>query len=45
MSVIVRRQQDKEYRIYVKGSPEIIIDLCKPQSVPANWHSILDFYA
>ncbi|EAR98775.2 E1-E2 ATPase family protein (macronuclear) [Tetrahymena thermophila SB210] len=47
MSTIVKRflAQNEFYRLYVKGSPEKIFELCKPETIPQNFHEVLDFYA
>ncbi|KAL4505176.1 hypothetical protein ABPG72_016243 [Tetrahymena utriculariae] len=47
MSTIVKRfqVQNEFYRLYVKGSPEKIFELCKPETIPQNFHEVLDFYA
>lgn len=48
MSVIVRNlsiEKDQTYRVHVKGSPEKLRELCKPESIPSSFHRVLDFYA
>lgn len=45
MSVIVRNLNENKFRLHVKGSPEIIRELCKPDSIPDNFHDILNDYA
>jgi len=42
MSVVARKNNG--YYSFVKGSPEKIIELCKPESIPDNYVSILDSY-
>jgi cation-transporting ATPase 13A3/4/5 len=44
MSVLVKNQLDSSIRAYVKGSPEKIMELCHPSSIPAGFHSILEDY-
>jgi cation-transporting ATPase 13A3/4/5 len=44
MSVIVKNSIDKSFRAYVKGSPEKILELCIPQSIPHNFHECLEMY-
>lgn len=36
MSVVTRKLMDKHFNVYCKGSPEMILTLCKPVS---NWFS------
>ncbi|CAD8193351.1 unnamed protein product [Paramecium pentaurelia] len=43
MSVIVK--ENGQYQAYMKGSPEKLRQLCNNQSIPFNFHQILDFYA
>jgi cation-transporting ATPase 13A3/4/5 len=45
MSVITRTLGDKQFHIYVKGAPEKIIELCRPNSIPKNFgrHSSMIF--
>ena len=45
MSVIVRGLNDDNFRLHVKGSPEVIRELCKLNSIPDNFHVILNEYA
>ena len=45
MSVIVRNLNENKFRLHVKGSPEVIRELSKPESIPDNFHSILNDYA
>ena len=37
MSVICKNQIDNKYRIFTKGSPEKIAELCDPLSLPHNY--------
>lgn len=41
MSVVVRSVTDETYSVLVKGSPEIIAELCHPDSLPADFHEVL----
>ena len=41
MSVIVRNFFDFSFKAYVKGSPEKIRELCRPETLPANYEEIL----
>ena len=42
MSVVARKSNG--YYSFVKGSPEKIIDLCQPETIPDDYASILDSY-
>ena len=44
MSVIVRNFLDYDFRVYVKGSPEKIRELCVEESIPNNYDEILQIY-
>jgi len=44
MSVIVKNFIDNSFRVYVKGSPERIKELCKDSSLPKNYDEILEIY-
>jgi len=37
MSVIVKNNIDSSFRAYVKGSPEMVADLCRSETIPANF--------
>lgn len=37
MSVICKNEIDDRYRLFVKGSPERIAELCNPLSLPKNY--------
>ena len=45
MSVIVKSMNDKRIRVHVKGSPEKLRELCRPETIPKSFVKILDFYA
>lgn len=45
MSVITRKLSDNHFNVYVKGSPEMISSLCKPESIPEDFTTKLGFYA
>ena len=44
MSVITKNSNDKYFKVFVKGSPEKIKELCKPESIPDNFGDILNSY-
>lgn len=44
MSVICRNAIDNRYRVFVKGSPEKIQELCLASSIPIDYHDIMSGY-
>ena len=44
MSVVVRNLQEPGFRIHIKGAPEKIREFCRPESIPDNFHYILEKY-
>lgn len=44
MSVLCRNEFDNKFRVFVKGSPEMISSLCKPATIPSNFNEILENY-
>ncbi|XP_052213328.1 polyamine-transporting ATPase 13A3-like isoform X2 [Dreissena polymorpha] len=44
MSVITRRLAGTQFEVFCKGSPEVISSLCKPDTVPADFHRIMMTY-
>lgn len=44
MSVIVRVLGEHCLTLYCKGAPETVVSLCKPDSVPEDFHVILHQY-
>ena len=45
MSVICKNNIDSaQYRAFVKGSPEKMEELCTRESMPADFHSVLEHY-
>lgn len=44
MSVIIQNMRDQKYRLYIKGSPEKIRELSKPETLPGNFMEILANY-
>ncbi|CAL1544453.1 unnamed protein product [Lymnaea stagnalis] len=45
MSVITRRMGENHHDIFCKGAPEKIASLCKPETVPIDFHSVLHSYS
>lgn len=45
MSVITRRLDDTHFKIFAKGAPEKIYNLCDKKTVPEHFHTILNSYA
>lgn len=45
MSVVVRNINENKFRLHVKGSPEVIRELCKAETIPDNFHLVLNNYA
>ena len=45
MSVITKNDFDNGvYKAYVKGSPEKILELCRPETIPRDYLSVLSTY-
>ena len=44
MSVVVKNLQENGFKVHIKGSPEKIRELCRPESIPDNFHHILEKY-
>ncbi|XP_058412074.1 polyamine-transporting ATPase 13A3 isoform X1 [Diceros bicornis minor] len=44
MSVVARVLGDRKMDAYVKGAPEVIASLCKPETVPVDFESVLEDY-
>ncbi len=44
MSVITKELNNDHMRVYTKGAPEKIVELCKPETVPHNFVDILKIY-
>lgn len=36
--IIVKKNIDSSYRSFVKGSPEILLELCIPQTIPKDFN-------
>ncbi|XP_058151540.1 polyamine-transporting ATPase 13A3 isoform X3 [Dasypus novemcinctus] len=44
MSVVARVLGEKKMDAYMKGAPEVIASLCKPETVPADFEKVLEDY-
>ncbi|XP_052596484.1 polyamine-transporting ATPase 13A3 isoform X2 [Peromyscus californicus insignis] len=44
MSVVARVLGDKKMDAYMKGAPEVIASLCKPETVPVDFEKVLEDY-
>uniref|UniRef100_A0A673TCD6 ATPase 13A3 n=1 Tax=Suricata suricatta TaxID=37032 RepID=A0A673TCD6_SURSU len=44
MSVVARVLGDKKMDAYMKGAPEVIAGLCKPETVPIDFEKVLEEY-
>ncbi|XP_059084646.1 polyamine-transporting ATPase 13A3-like isoform X1 [Tigriopus californicus] len=44
MSVIVRRLPANPFTVFCKGSPEKIASICVPETIPKNFHEVLQEY-
>ncbi|KAM8771177.1 polyamine-transporting ATPase 13A3 isoform 2-T4 [Rhynchonycteris naso] len=44
MSVVARVLGDKKMGAYMKGAPEVIASLCKPETVPVDFEQVLEGY-
>ncbi|KAK7208376.1 P-type ATPase-like protein [Myxozyma melibiosi] len=44
MSVVVKRYRDSDMQVYVKGAPEILPQICNPDSFPEDYEQTLESY-
>lgn len=44
MSVIVKNVNEPYFKVFCKGSPEKIKELCKPDTIPSNFNEVLSNY-
>lgn len=44
MSVICRNEFDNKLRLFIKGSPEKISDLCEPNTLPRDFNQVMSSY-
>ena len=45
MSVITKNVNENFYKVFCKGSPEKLKELCMPETIPANFNDVLNKYA
>ncbi|XP_075717881.1 putative cation-transporting ATPase 13A5 isoform X2 [Rhinoderma darwinii] len=45
MSVIAKTIGEMKFSVFMKGAPEVIVQFCKKETVPANFSCILNHYA
>ena len=44
MSVVARVLGDRKMDAYMKGAPEAVASLCKPETVPVDFEKVLEDY-
>ncbi|KAF9529431.1 P-type ATPase [Crepidotus variabilis] len=44
MSVIVKRLKSSSMEIYVKGAPEVMVDICDKSTFPEDYDDLLSYY-
>ncbi|KAG0706086.1 hypothetical protein DFH29DRAFT_903514 [Suillus ampliporus] len=44
MSVVVKRLRSTSMEIYVKGAPEVMVDICEKDSFPQDYDDLLSYY-
>ncbi|KAG6849996.1 hypothetical protein H0H93_002786 [Arthromyces matolae] len=44
MSVIVKRLKSTSMEVYVKGAPEVMVDICDRNSFPQDYDDLLSYY-
>ncbi|KAF8070552.1 hypothetical protein FPV67DRAFT_1487805 [Lyophyllum atratum] len=44
MSVVVKQLKSTSMEIYVKGAPEVMADICDPDSFPQDYEDLLSYY-
>ena len=45
MSVLIKNEKENYYKVFSKGSPEKIRELCRPETIPLNYSRILNHYS
>ncbi|KAJ3806480.1 hypothetical protein F5876DRAFT_49962 [Lentinula aff. lateritia] len=44
MSVVVKRLKSNSMEVYVKGAPEVMMDICEKDSFPEDYDDLLSYY-
>lgn len=44
MSVLVKKLKSATIEAYVKGAPEVMLDICDKSTLPADYHEVLENY-
>ncbi|KAF8444715.1 hypothetical protein L210DRAFT_3040504 [Boletus edulis BED1] len=44
MSVVVKRLKSSSMEVYVKGAPEVMVDICQRDSLPHDYDDLLSYY-
>ncbi|KAF7967606.1 hypothetical protein HWV62_33697 [Athelia sp. TMB] len=44
MSVVVKKLKSTSMEVYVKGAPEVMIDICEKDSFPQDYDDLLSYY-
>nr|CAG8510149.1 13919_t:CDS:10 [Entrophospora candida] len=44
MSVLVKRLRSSTIEVYVKGAPEVMREICVPDSFPTDYNELLNYY-
>ncbi|CAJ0643145.1 11439_t:CDS:10 [Entrophospora sp. SA101] len=44
MSVLVKRLRSNTIEVYVKGAPEVMREICVPDSFPTDYNELLNYY-
>ncbi len=44
MSVVVKRLKSDSMEVFVKGAPEVMSDICLPESFPSDYDDLLAYY-
>ncbi len=44
MTVVTKKKGSPQFDVYVKGAPEKVASLCKPETIPADFNTVLQCY-
>ena len=44
MTVVVKKKGAPHFEVFVKGAPEKVASLCKPETIPSDFTSVLQIY-